>query len=74
MAKPGRMHKTSSTSTAVARPLGPGMMLYPTGQEADTIWEVDDERGNEGEVSSLLYRLSKWAQQRGAPVAVRSPG
>jgi hypothetical protein len=59
MAKPGRMYKTSSTSSAVVRPLDPGMMLYPTGQKADTMWEVEDELGNKGWVSSLLFQLSK---------------
>lgn len=59
MAKPGRMYKTASTTGAVVRPLDPGMMLYPTGQKVETMWEVEDELGNKGWVSSLLFQLSK---------------
>jgi curli biogenesis system outer membrane secretion channel CsgG len=59
MAKPGRMYKTSSTKSAVVRPLDPGMMLYPTGNKDETMWEVEDELGNKGWVSSLLFQLSR---------------
>lgn len=57
--KPGRMYTTSSTKSAVVRPLDPGMMLYPTGEKAGQMWEVEDELGNKGWVSSLLLELSK---------------
>ncbi len=59
MAKPGRMYASASPKSAVVRPLDPGMMLYPTGQKDGPMWEVEDELGNKGWVSSLLFQLSK---------------
>jgi curli biogenesis system outer membrane secretion channel CsgG len=59
MAKPGRMYKSASPKSAVVRPLDPGMMLYPTGQKDGPMWEVEDELGNKGWVSSLLFQLSR---------------
>jgi len=59
MAKPGRMYATASTTSKVVRPLDVGMMLYPTGQKAEAMWEVEDELGNKGWVSSLLFELAK---------------
>jgi hypothetical protein len=35
------------------------MMLYPTGNRADLMWEVDDELGNRGWVNSTLVGLSR---------------
>ena len=59
MAKPGRMYTTASPKSAVVRTLDPGMMLYPSGQKEGTMWEVEDELGNKGWVSSMLFQLSK---------------
>jgi curli biogenesis system outer membrane secretion channel CsgG len=59
MAKPGRMYATSAPKGAVVRDLDPGMMLYPTGQKQGMMWEVEDELGNKGWVSSVLFQLSK---------------
>jgi hypothetical protein len=59
MAKPGRMYATSSTKSKVVRALDPGMMLYPTGAKAEAMWEVEDELGNKGWVSSMLFQLAK---------------
>jgi len=59
MAKPGRMYTSASPKSAIVRPLDPGMMLYPTGQKDGTMWEVEDELGNKGWVSSLLFQLSR---------------
>ena len=59
MAKPGRMYASASPKSAVVRPLDPGMMLYPTGQKQGAMWEVEDELGNKGWVSSILFQLSK---------------
>jgi curli biogenesis system outer membrane secretion channel CsgG len=59
MAKPGRMYTTASTTSKVVRPLDPGMMLYPTGNKDGQMWEVEDELGNKGWVSSLLFQLSR---------------
>lgn len=57
--KPGKMYKTSSTKSALVRPLEAGMMLYPTGQKDGVMWEVEDELGNKGWASSLLFELAK---------------
>ena len=35
------------------------MMLYPTGNKDGVMWEVEDELGNKGWVSSLLFGLSR---------------
>ena len=57
--KSGRLYKTSSTKSAVVRTLDPGMLLYPTGEKKDIMWEVEDELGNKGWVSSLVLELAK---------------
>ena len=59
MAKPGRMYAGASTKSKVVRTLDPGMMLYPTGEKKEIMWEVEDELGNKGWVSSVLFQLAK---------------
>jgi curli biogenesis system outer membrane secretion channel CsgG len=59
MTKRGNMYKASSCSGHIVRKLDPGMMLYPTGNKDGVCWEVKDELGNQGWVSSLLVELSK---------------
>lgn len=59
MSRPGRMYATSNLKSKVVRPLDPGMMLYPTGNKDGAMWEVKDELGNEGWVSSLSFNLAK---------------
>ncbi|MBS0396315.1 MAG: peptidoglycan-binding protein [Proteobacteria bacterium] len=59
MAKPGRMYSSADPKSKVVRTLDPGMMLYPTGQKQDMMWEVEDELGNKGWVSSVLFQLAK---------------
>jgi curli biogenesis system outer membrane secretion channel CsgG len=59
MAKPGRMYSSADPKSKVVRTLDPGMMLYPTGQKQDIMWEVEDELGNKGWVSSVLFQLAK---------------
>ena len=59
MAKPGRLYAKSDGKGAVVRTLDPGMMLYPTGEKKGVMWEVEDELGNKGWVSSLLLELAK---------------
>ncbi|MBS0376085.1 MAG: peptidoglycan-binding protein [Proteobacteria bacterium] len=59
MAKPGRMYASADGKGKVVRTLDPGMMLYPTGQKQDVMWEVEDELGNKGWVSSVLFQLAK---------------
>jgi curli biogenesis system outer membrane secretion channel CsgG len=59
MAKPGHMYADASAKSKVVRPLDVGMMLYPTGNKDGVWWEVTDELGNKGWVSSLLFQLAK---------------
>jgi curli biogenesis system outer membrane secretion channel CsgG len=59
MAKPGRMYAGPSPTSKVVRTLDPGMMLYPTGEKKEIMWEVEDELGNKGWVSSVLFQLAK---------------
>jgi len=59
MARAGRMYTTSSDKSKVVRPLDAGMMLYPTGNKDGVWWEVKDELGNQGWVSSLSIALAK---------------
>ncbi|MDR3526772.1 MAG: CsgG/HfaB family protein [Rhizomicrobium sp.] len=58
MAKAGNMYK-SSNGKGLVRKLDAGMMLYPTGAKDGVMWEVKDELGNQGWVSSLAFGLSK---------------
>lgn len=60
MVKPGRMYTTADPASAVVRPCDPGMMLYPTGNKDGVMWEVEDELGNKGWVSSILFELAKY--------------
>jgi curli biogenesis system outer membrane secretion channel CsgG len=59
MNKPGRMYATPDTNGEVVKSLEPGTMLYPTGQKHDLLWEVTDELGEKGWVSSLLFQLAR---------------
>ena len=59
MSKAGRLFANSKGTGTVVRPLDPGMMLYPTGNKDGVMWEVEDELGNKGWVSSLLFGLSR---------------
>ncbi|HBK47143.1 MAG TPA: peptidoglycan-binding protein [Xanthomonadaceae bacterium] len=57
--KPGRLLANAKGTGAAVRSLDPGMMLYPTGNKEGVMWEVEDEMGNKGWVSSTLVELSK---------------
>ncbi len=59
MQRPGRLYTSASEKSKVVRPLDAGMMLYPTGNKDGVWWEVKDELGNEGWVSSLSLALAK---------------
>lgn len=59
MTRPGRMYERPSTGAHVVRSLDSGMMLYPTGNKDGVWWEVNDETGNKGWVSSLSFQLAK---------------
>jgi hypothetical protein len=52
------MYKSSDGKGKV-RDLDAGTMLYPTGNKEDPMWEVTDELGHTGWVSSLLFDLAK---------------
>ena len=56
--KPARLF-TTAKGTKVVRSLDPGMMLYPTGNKDGMMWEVEDELGNKGWISSTLIELSR---------------
>ena len=58
MTRPARLFATPDGS-GVVRELDVGMMLYPTGNKQGTMWEVEDELGNAGWVSSSLLQLSR---------------
>jgi curli biogenesis system outer membrane secretion channel CsgG len=58
MQKPGRLFTSPEGKTAV-RPLDVGMLLYPTGNKQGVMWEVEDELGNKGWVSSNLFGLAR---------------
>ena len=56
--KPARLF-TGADGKGVVRDLDVGMMLYPTGTKEGVMWEVEDELGNKGWVSSTLLQLSR---------------
>jgi curli biogenesis system outer membrane secretion channel CsgG len=59
VSRPGRLYISASEKSKVVRPLDAGMMLYPTGNKDGVWWEVKDELGNQGWVSSLNLSLAK---------------
>ena len=58
MQAPGRLFAAPDGRHAV-RPLEVGMLLYPTGNKQGVMWEVEDELGNKGWVSSNLFDLAR---------------
>jgi curli biogenesis system outer membrane secretion channel CsgG len=56
--RPARLFAAADGKNAV-RSLDVGMMVYPTGPTKGVMWEVEDEMGNKGWVSSTLLELSK---------------
>ncbi len=59
MTKPGHLFATPSVKGKVVRSLSVGDTLYPTGTQSGLWWQVKDEIGNLGWVSSLLVQLAK---------------
>ncbi len=53
------MFSQPSTQSQVVRPIDTGMRLYPTGNKNGLMWEVKDELGNQGWVSSIMFELAK---------------
>jgi len=54
-----RMFATSTMTGKAVRSLDPGMVVYPTGDKVGLAWEVEDEHGNRGWVSSEHFDLAK---------------
>ncbi|MDR1075237.1 MAG: CsgG/HfaB family protein [Xanthomonadaceae bacterium] len=50
---------TRASGGRTVRALDPGMMLYPTGNKEGAMWEVEDEMGNKGWVSSTMMEMSR---------------
>lgn len=57
--KPGRLLANAKGAGKAVRDLEAGMLLYPTGTRDGVMWEVEDELGNRGWVSSALLELAK---------------
>jgi curli biogenesis system outer membrane secretion channel CsgG len=57
--KPGRLLANAKGTGKAVRDLEAGMLLYPTGTRDGVMWEVEDELGNRGWVSSALLELAK---------------
>ena len=49
---PVGLKKTASPTAQQLRTFAPGDLVYPTGNKNGVWWEVDDENGNRGWVSS----------------------
>lgn len=59
MTRPGRLFANAKGTGKAVRDLEPGMLLYPTGEKDGMMWEVEDELGNKGWVSSSLVKLAR---------------
>ncbi|QDE40318.1 peptidoglycan-binding protein [Luteibacter pinisoli] len=53
------MRTTTQPTSKIVRSLEPGMTVYPTGQKSGLLWEVEDEHGNRGWLSSEHFNLAK---------------
>ncbi len=59
VSRPGVMRVAANEKAKVLKPIDPGTILYPTGQKDGVWWEVSDEVGNKGWVSSLSLSNAK---------------
>lgn len=59
MTKMGKLYASADIKSKVIKTLDPGTLLYPTGNKQDLLWEVEDELGAKGWVSSALFQLAK---------------
>jgi uncharacterized protein YraI len=50
--RPVALRKGSSPQASAVRTFQPGDLIYPTGKKNGIWWEVDDENGNRGWVTS----------------------
>jgi hypothetical protein len=55
----GQMFEAPSSRSKVVRPIDVGMKLYPTGNRDGLMWEVQDELGNKGWVTSIAFQLAR---------------
>jgi len=56
--KPARMLSDPQGEGPAVRSLDVGMLLYPTGNKENMMWEVEDELGNRGWVNSTMFQLA----------------
>jgi SH3 domain-containing protein/curli production assembly/transport component CsgG len=59
LSRPGTLRASPSQKAKVVKALDPGTILYPTGNKDGVWWEVKDEIGTTGWVSSLSLSLAK---------------
>lgn len=57
--KPARLLVNANGKGGAVRDLDPGMLLYPTGNKQGVMWEVEDEMGNKGWVSSSSLEMAR---------------
>ena len=57
--KPARLLANANGTGTAVRSLDPDMLLYPTGNKEQLMWEVEDELGNKGWVNSTFTELAK---------------
>ncbi len=57
--KPARLLANANGKGGAVRDLDPGMLLYPTGNKQGVMWEVEDEMGNKGWVSSSSLEMAR---------------
>jgi curli biogenesis system outer membrane secretion channel CsgG len=55
--QPIAMHRAPSPQAETVRSFNAGELVYPTGQKNGIWWEVDDENGNRGWVSSAMITI-----------------
>jgi hypothetical protein len=54
-----RMFSTAAMKGKAVRSLDPGMTVYPTGDKVGVVWEIEDEHGNRGWISSENFDLAR---------------
>lgn len=57
--KPSTLRSSADAKSKVIRKLDPGMAVYPTGDKMGLNWEVEDEHGNRGWLSSENFDLAR---------------
>jgi len=62
MAQTGHLFHGPSVASGPIRELPPGSILYPTGEKSGTWWEVTDDTGQEGWVSSRMLALKNYVR------------